>query len=108
METERIVGDAVDVVLKDIAYALFVKVEAREELVVAFQWPLELQLHPGHDSVHALFVQVGKAHAEGTEKAVTSMLGIVEIVGVVDDALDVAFVIAHLHTGFKEIRFHEC
>ena len=108
METESVVGSTVDIVLKDIAHALLMKVEARAKLIVAFQWSLELQLHPCHDSVHTLFVQVGKAHAEGTEKAVARMFGIVEIVGVVDDTLDVAFVVAHLHTGFEEIRLHEC
>ena len=34
------------------------------------------------------------------------MFGIVQIVGIVDNAFDVAFVVAHFHVRFKDIFTH--
>jgi hypothetical protein len=58
-----------------------------------------------HHGIYALLVHLGKAYAHALEKQVTGVLGVVQVVGVVYYALDVAFVVAHFHARFKDI-FH--
>ena len=41
------------------------------------------------------------------QKQVARMLCVVQVVSVVDNTLDVAFVVAHLHTGFKNVFAHD-
>ena len=57
------------------------------------------------NGIDALLVERSKADAEAAEKQVTGMLCIVQVIGIVDDAFDVAFVIAHFHACFKDV-FH--
>ena len=100
------VGSAIDVVLEYIPHTFLLEVEARHHLVVAAQGRLKLQLHTRHHGVDSLLVKGGEAHAQAAQEAVARMLGVMEIVGVVDDALDVALIVAHIHTCGKQIFFH--
>ena len=86
--------------------ALLLEPQTRNELVVAAQGRLELQIHASHHSIDSFFVHLGKRKSALAEKQVTRVLGIVEVVGIVHNAFDVAFVIAHLHTGFKNVFIH--
>ena len=42
-----------------------------------------------------------EAEAGGEQKQVARVLDVMQIVGVVHNALDVAFMVAHLHLSFK-------
>ena len=53
--------------------------------------------------VIAVGVHLGKRHSLPFQKEVSGVLCIVQIVGIVDNALQVAFVITHLHDCFKMI-----
>ena len=76
------------------------------ELVVAAQGCLKLQIHAGHNGIEAFFVHLGKRKTTRLQEQVTCMFGIVEVVGIVDNAFDVALVVANLHTGFKTVFAH--
>ena len=41
------------------------------------------------------------------QEEVARMFGIMQVVGVVHDALDVAFVVAHLHDGLVVLQFRK-
>lgn len=107
LETELFIAGSVDGLVEHVLDAILRKGEARDELVIASQGCLELQVHTGHNGINPLPVELCKTDAEATKKEVTGMFGIMEIVGIVDDALDVAFVIANLHAGFKDIIHYE-
>ncbi len=98
MEAQLVVGLTVDVVSEDVAQPFLSHVDARQHHVVAVEWGLELQVHPCHDWVHVFFlVQFGVANAKAVDEAVACVLCVVEVVGIVHDAFDVALVVAHLH-----------
>ena len=105
-ETDDLVGGAVDVLVEDVLHALLLNPEARDELVVAAQGGLVLQRHAGHHGVDALGVHLGEAQSAVLQEEVARVLRIVQVVGIVDDALDVALVVAHLHAGFKNVVSH--
>ena len=52
-------------------------------------------MHPRHHGINASRVKVGKAYPACAEKLVTGMFGVVLVVGIIDNALKVAFVIAY-------------
>ena len=97
-----------DGVVEDVAQTLLAHAELRDEDIVAAQRRLVLQVHASHHGVDALLVKAREAHAERREVEMARVLGVVEIVGIVHDALDVALVVANLHFCFKDIvRFHK-
>ena len=106
-EREAAIGFAIDVVGEYVAQTFLLHVETRDERVVATQRCLVLQVHASHNGIYALLVQTSEAHAERREIEVACVLGVVEIVGIVDDALDVALIVANLHFGLENVfRLH--
>ena len=106
-KTEFIVRDTGDVVVEDVFDAFFRQSQSRHKFVVRSQGHLKLHGHPGQYGIDALLVHLSKTQSALLQEQVTGMLTIVQVVGIVDDALDVALIIAHLHPGFKNILlFH--
>ena len=102
-----VVRQAEDVLHENVFDALLTQGEARHETVAAAQRRFERHLQTRHDGIRALLVQGGEADALGTQKLVARMLDVVLVVGIIHDALKVAFVIAHLHFQRKDIFFHK-
>ena len=90
------VGQAEDVLHEDVAQAVFLEPQLADVFVAAAQWCLELHGEPGHYCVGASVVQLGEADAVGEQELVAAVLEVVLVGGVVDNALKVAFVVAHL------------
>ncbi len=86
-----------DVLMEDVSHALLLQPQAREEFIIALQRNLVLQVHSRHHGIHALIVHFGKAEAAFLQEEMAGMLHVVQIVGIVHDALNIALVIAHLH-----------
>ena len=106
LEADGFVGGPVDVLVEDVLEAVLLEPQTGDELVVAAQGSLVLQFHAGHDGIDASGVHLGKAKATLLQEQVTGMLGVVQVVGIVDDTFDVALVVAHLHTGFENVLSH--
>ena len=75
------------------------------EPVGATQRDLISEVHPRHHGIHSLAVHFGKAQPAALQEEVARMLCVVQVVGVVYNSLDIAFVVADRHAGFKYI-FH--
>ena len=52
-------------------------------------------------------MKLGEADTDGGEKLVAGVLDIVLVIGIVDDSLQVAFIVADLHFQFKDVFLHE-
>ena len=81
------------------------EIQARDKLIVATERYLVLQFHAVYNGINTLFMKLCKTDAQAAEEQMTSMLGVVKVVGIVYDAFDVAFVVANLHAGFENV-FH--
>jgi len=104
-ETELFVAGTVDVLIEQILDPVFLEVEAGDELIVAAQGNLVLEFHAVDNGIDALLVESSETDAQAAEEKMTGVLGVVQVVGIIHDALDVALIVAHLHTGFKDV-FH--
>jgi len=102
-ETELFVRCSVEIVGEDIPDALAAEAHAGVEFVVAAQRGDKPHAHSRHDGVGALSVQFREAYSAGVEEEMTGVLGIVHIVGIVDDTFDIALVVSHHDLGFKDI-----
>ena len=78
-----------------------------DELVAAGQRGFKSHVHAGYHGVDALLVKLGEADTDGGEKLVAGVLDIVLVIGIVDDSLQVAFIVADLHFQFKDVFLHE-
>ena len=61
-------------------------------------------MHAGHHGVDAALVQLGKTDAARTQKLVAGVLGVVLVVGIIDNALEVALVVAYLEVEAIDVR----
>ena len=61
----------------------------------------------GDHYVDALVVQGGKTGSGGFQKFVTGVFHVVLIVGIIDHALQVTFVVPYFHLYFKCVIFHD-
>ena len=91
---------------EDIAEPFFLQVQFRDELVTAAQGGLELHVQPRDHGVCALLMKSRETDAMGKQELMTGMLDIVLVVGVVDNALKVTFIVAYLHLQFKDVISH--
>ena len=82
---------------EDVFYAFLLEFEFGNELVAALQRCLELHVEACHYGVCTLFVEFGEAHSVGEQELMACVLDVVLVVGVVDNALKVAFVVSDLH-----------
>lgn len=103
MEAKPFVAGTEDIVSEYVTDALLAKPQSGDELIVAGQRSLVFELHSCHDGVNSLVVEFRKADAERADEAVSGVLSVVKVVRIVNDALDIALVVAHFHACFKYI-----
>lgn len=96
--TELAVVLAVYGVVEDIAYVFPDEAKGADELVSAVQRGFVVYAYAGDDEVCAGLVECGEADAVGVQVLVTCVLHVVLVVGIVDDTLQVAFVVAYLES----------
>ena len=106
LEAYLAVGHADNLLVEHALDAVACDIELGAELIAAAQRGLVVECHLGDDKVVTGSTHIGKAEADGEEELMTRVLQVVLVVGVVDDALEVAFVVAHLHEQFVAIFFH--
>ena len=92
--------------MENISYALLLQPQTREEFIIALQRNLVLQVHSRHHSIHAFVVHFGKAEAAFLQKEMAGMFHVVQIVGIVHDALNIALIIPYFHLRLKNISAH--
>ena len=80
--------------VKDVLDTLLLHVEFGDKLVTTPQGSLESHIDTCHYRVYPLLVQSGKADAGTQQKLMARMLQIMLIIGIIDDALQVAFIVA--------------
>jgi hypothetical protein len=71
--------------------------EQGTETITGAQGLAVTDIDTSNEEVNALFVQTGEAFAESGEVLMAGMLEIMEVIGIVDDPLEVTFVIADGH-----------
>ena len=95
MQHVRAVGFSEDILDKAKAQtALPLQAQLNREAVAASEGGLVVDFSAGEDQVVALFVEAGKAEAEALQILVAGVFEVVLVHGVVDDALEIAFVVA--------------
>ena len=97
---------AVDVLLKDVTNAFAVDVEAGKELLSTTERCTIVDGDTAYHNVDALAMKVFETDADTLNKLVTGDLEIVLVVGVVDNSLDVTFVVARLQLQGVSVFFH--
>ena len=103
---QRLVGEAVDVLLEYQLDALPPRVEARTETVPAPERMFELDFDARDERIPPLVVHPAEVLAQRFEEPVARMLHVMLVIGVVDHALQVAFIIAHLVFPCVQILLH--
>ena len=102
-----VVALAEDVLHENVLDTVFLYPKFGDEFVATLERNLKRQGESSHHTVDASLVKFGEADVVGKEKFVTCVFDVVLIVGIVDDALEVAFVVAHLHFEFVDVVCHE-
>lgn len=102
-ETKFVVSGAVDVLVKHVSEPFLGDGQSRDESIVAAQGHLVLQVHPGHHRIDALLMQLGKTQSCMLQEQVAGMLYIMQIVGIVDNTLDITLVVSHVHACLKNV-----
>ena len=100
------VGQAEYVLVEHIFDALFLDVQLRQELVAAGKRSFESHAEACYNRVDALPVQFGKADSGGGQKLMACVFDVMLVVGVVHNALQVAFVVADFHFQFEDVFSH--
>ncbi len=96
LDALHIVRLAIDVLLEDIAHAFAINIEAGDKLLSTAQWRSVIDGDTADHDINALVVQFFEADADALDEFVAGHFEVVLVIGVVDNALDVAFVIASL------------
>ena len=90
------IGLSVDILFENVTNAFAVDVEAGKELLSTTERCTIVDGDTAYHNVDALAMKVFETDADTLNKLVTSDLEIVLVVGVVDNSLDVTFVVARL------------
>lgn len=94
-QTEGLVAHADEFLMEDIFESVFDQAEVGVELVGGSQGGFELHLEACHDGVYALCVEGFERTAARANELAAGVFGIMLIDGVVDDALEVALIVAY-------------
>ena len=86
-----------DVLMEDELGRAHRTAQSRAVVVAAAQALLVGDGDLGDEGVKSIFVHLPEVHAQTLEELVARVLHIMLVVGVIDDALQVALVVAHLH-----------
>ena len=83
-----------NILVEYILDAFFLHCQLRYELITAFQRCLESHIDACYHWIYPLFVECGKADTRTQQELVPRMLQIMLVVGIVDNTLKVAFIVA--------------
>ena len=83
--------------------AFLCQTKSGHKFIIGSQGRLKLHGHAGHYGIDTFFVHLSETQPALFQKQMTGMLTIVQVIGIVYDAFDVALIIAHLHARFKYI-----
>ena len=100
------IGLAVDILLENVADALAIDVEARDEFLTSTEGGAVVDGDTADHDVDALLVEVFEADAHTLDELMTGYLKVMLVVSVVDNSLDIAFVITRLQFELIGILFH--
>lgn len=100
------IGLSVDILFENVTNAFAVDVEAGKELLSTTERCTIVDGDTAYHNVDALAMKVFETDADTLNKLVTSDLEIVLVVGVVDNSLDVTFVVARLQLQGVSVFFH--
>ena len=100
------IGLSVDILFENVTNAFAVDVEAGKELLSTTERCTIVDGDTAYHNVDALEMKVFETDADTLNKLVTSDLEIVLVVGVVDNSLDVTFVVARLQLQGVSVFFH--
>ena len=100
------VGLAVDILLEDITNTFAVDVETGKKLLSTTKRCAIVDGDTADHDVDALAMKVFETDADTLDELVTGDLEIVLVVGVVDNSLDVTFVVARLQLESVSVFFH--
>ena len=89
-----------------IAQPAFFHGQANFKIVARLQRAFEFEFGLRHDNVDAAAVKIGKLYAARFDELVPACFEIVEVVGIVHNALNVAFIIANAH-GKRKNEIHD-
>lgn len=103
---QLLVAGTEDVLHEDIADAFLLDPETAVEFITATKRHLELHGQTCHDTIDALIVKTCKTNTVTEQKLMTCVFDIMLIIGIVDNALEVALVIANLHAECVDIISH--
>ena len=99
------IDQAHNVLVEHVAQPIFFDRETYFKPVARAEGSFETHLQIGDHDVNAAFVEFGKFDTFGFYKLMAACLGVVLIDGIVEDALKVAFLVAHSHFVNKS-RLH--
>ncbi len=105
-ENQFFVTSTVDVLQENVFQSFLTKVKGTDKLITAAERHLEIHRYTRHYSIKSLLVHLCKIHPMGMQEFMAGMFGIMLIVGIVDNALKVAFIVADLETQRKLCRFY--
>ena len=105
-ENQFFVTSTVDVLQKDVFQSFLAKIKGADKFIAAAKRHLEIHRHTRHYSIKSLLVHRCKVHPMGMQEFMAGMLGVMLIVGIVDNALQVAFIVADLEVESKQCRFY--
>lgn len=100
------IGLSVDILFENVTNAFAVDVEAGKELLSTTERCTIVDGDTAYHNVDALAMKVFETDADTLNKLVTSDLEIVLVIGVVDNSLDVTFVVARLQLQGVSVFFH--
>lgn len=92
-----------DVLMEDELGRAHRTAQSRAVMVSAAQALLVGDGDLGDEGVESIFVHLPEVHAQTLEELVACVLHVMLVVGVIDDALQVALVVAHLHLEGEKV-----
>ena len=95
-EHQTLIAGAIDILQEDEFYAIALEIDGADELIATAERMLVVHRDARHDRVVAFGVHLREADAARNQKFMAGMFGVVLIIGIIDDVLQVALIVAHL------------
>lgn len=105
-DTLDTIGFAIDVLFKNITDPFAIDVEAGKKFLTAAKGCTVVNSDTTYHDVNALVVKRLEADANALDELMTGNLEVMLVVGIVDNSLDVAFVVTRLQFELVGIIFH--
>ena len=94
------------ILIENILDAFFLHIQFREKLITAFQRCLESHIDACHYRIDPLLVKCRKTDTGRQQELMARMFQVMLIIGIIDNALQVAFIVAHFHCQLINIFSH--